>query len=121
MPHRIERINHLIRQEISDMLQRQVKDPRLGSFIAITDVVTSPDLKSARVFISHLGSTVERKETMGALRSATGYLRSELAKRLRIRRVPEITFLWDDSIEHGAHMEELFDRVIAPKQDTEKD
>ena len=55
MTHRIERINHVIRDEISEMLQRHVKDPRLGGFIAVTDVATSSDLKTARVFVSHIG------------------------------------------------------------------
>ena len=117
MPHRIERINHLIRQEISELLRRQVKDPRLGSFIAVTDVVTSPDLKTARIYISHFGSEAEKKETMNAITAATGFFRKELAKSLRLRRVPEISFHWDDSIERGAHIEELIDRVVSENKE----
>jgi ribosome-binding factor A len=120
MPHRIERINHLIREEVSEMLQRHVKDPRLGGFIAITDVVTSPDLKTARIFISHLGSETEKRETMKTISAASGFFRKELAKRLRIRHVPEISFQWDDSIERGARMEEVIERVISEK-DVERD
>ena len=70
MAHRIERINNLIRQEISELLKRQVKDPRLGTFIAVTAVTTSPDLKYARVFVSGLSSQEEKKETMSALTAA---------------------------------------------------
>jgi ribosome-binding factor A len=115
MSHRIERINHLIRQEISELLQRQVKDPRLGNFIAVTDVVTSADLKTARIYVSHFGSEAEKKDTLTAITAATGYFRKELAKRINLRRVPEISFHWDDSIEHGAHMEEVIDQVTTEK------
>jgi ribosome-binding factor A len=115
MSYRIERINHLIRQEISELLQRQIKDPRLGNFIAVTDVVTSADLKTTRIYVSHFGTEVEKKETLNAITAATGYFRKELAKRLRLRRVPEISFHWDNSIEHGAYMEELIDRLTSEK------
>jgi len=113
MAHRIERVNNLIRQEISELLQRQVKDPRLGSFVAITEVSTSPDLKYAKVFVSHIGSEEEKRETLRVLTSASGFLRNELAKRLRMRRIPELNFEWDDSIERGAHLLDLIDKVSA--------
>lgn len=111
MAHRIGRVNSLIRQEISELLTRQVKDPRLGNFIAVTEVSTSPDLKSAKVFISHLGSEEEKKQTLNALSSASGYFRRELAKRLKLRCVPELSFQWDDSIAHGDHILQLIDEV----------
>jgi len=111
MAHRIERVNHLIRQEISELLQRQVKDPRLASLIAITDVVTSPDLKYAKVFVSRLGSEAEKQETMNVLVTAAGFFRSELAKRLRLRHIPELSFQRDDSIERGDHLLKLIDEV----------
>ncbi len=116
MTHRIERLNHLIRQEISELLQRQVKDPRLGNFIAVTDVVTSTDLRTAKIYISHLGSEADKQATMSALNAASGFFRKELAKNLRLRRVPELSFHWDDSIERGAHIEELIDRVASEKE-----
>ncbi len=111
MPYRIQRINHLIRQEISDMLQREVKDPRLGNFVAITDVNTTADLKHAKVFISFIGTEEEKQKTIGALTNASGYFRSELAKRIRMRRIPELSFHWDSSIERGAHIIQLMDKV----------
>ena len=120
MSHRIERINALIRRETSELLRRVVKDPRLGGFIAITDVVTSPDLKTARIFISFLGSSIDKKEAMAALTAATGFFRKELAKILRLRHMPELSFHWDDSIERGAHIEELLDQVV-PEKDIERD
>ena len=113
MTRRVQRLNNLIRQEISELLQRQVKDPRLGSFIAVTEVSISPDLRYARIFVSHIGSEEEKQETLSTLASAAGFFRRELAKRLRLRRIPELTFQWDDTIERGAHLLELIDHIAA--------
>ena len=111
MAHRIERVNNLIRQEISELLQRQVKDPRLGNFVTVTEVSTSADLRYAKVFVSFIGSEVEKKETLSILAGASGFFRKELTKRLRLRYTPELSFRWDDSIERGAHLQELIDEV----------
>ncbi len=119
MARRIERLNNLIRQEISQLLQRQVKDPRLGSFVAITEVSISPDLKYARIFVSHIGSEEEKQETMKGLAAASGFFRRQLAKRLKLRFIPELSFHWDDSIEQGARLLELIDQATtdsAPDQ-----
>lgn len=113
MAHRIERVNSLIRQEICELLQRQVKDPRLGNFIAVTEVSTSPDLKYAKVFISRIGSEEEKQETLSVLASASGFFRKELAKRLKLRYVPELSFHWDDSIERGDYLLRLIDGITA--------
>ena len=113
--HRIGRVNHLIRQEISQLLQRQIKDPRLGYLVSITEVDTTPDLKYARVFVSSLCSEEEKKEILAALTSASGFFRNELARRLRLRHIPELNFQWDSSIERGAHILELIDQVSKPK------
>ncbi len=111
MAHRIERVNHLIRQEVSQLLQRQVKDPRLGSFVTVTEVSTSPDLKYARIYVSRIGSSDEKQETLDGLAAAAGFLRNELARRLELRRVPELRFQWDNSIERGARLLTLIDEV----------
>ena len=111
MTHRIERVNNLIRQEVSELLQRQVKDPRLGSFVAVTEVSTSPDLRYARIFVSQVGSGQKKQEILSGLTAASGFFRNELARRLRLRRIPELSFQWDDSIERGAHLQELIDKV----------
>lgn len=115
MAHRIERVNSLIRQEISDLLQRQVKDPRLGDFIAVTEVVTSGDLKYAKVFVSFLGSPEEKEERLNALIAAAGFFRRELSHRLKLRYTPELHFQWDDSIERGDYLSRLIDNVTAEK------
>ena len=111
MAHRIERVNNLIRQEISELLQRQVKDPRLGSFVAVTEVSTSPDLRHAKIFVSRIGSEAEKQETLSVLTAASGFFRNELAKRLRMRRIPELSFHWDDSIERGVRLLQLIDKI----------
>ncbi len=115
MAHRIERINSLIRQEISELLQRQVKDPRLGNFIAVTEVSTSSDLKYAKVFVSRIGSEEEKQETLSVLASASGFFRKELGRRMKLRCVPELSFQWDDSIERGDHLLQLIDRLSQGK------
>ena len=116
MAYRIERVNSLIRQEISQLLQRQVKDPRLGNFIAVTEVSTSADLKHAKVFVSSMGSEEEKQEALNALASASGFFRRELGKSLKLRRIPELSFIWDNSIERGDHLLQLIDRVSPDKE-----
>ena len=115
MAHRIERVNSLIRSEISQLLQRQVKDPRLGNFITVTEVSTSSDLKYAKVFISRIGSEEEKQESLSALASAAGFFRRELAKSLKLRRTPELSFHWDVTLERGDHLLQLIDRVSSDK------
>jgi len=115
MAHRIERVNSLIRQEISQLLQRQVKDPRLGTFITVTEVSTSADLKHAKVFVSCIGSKEGKQETLSVLAAASGFFRSELAGRLKLRYIPELSFHWDDSIERGDHLLRLIDGVSSEK------
>jgi ribosome-binding factor A len=112
MAHRIERINNLIRRELSDLLCRQVKDPRLGSFITVTEVDTSSDLRYAKIFVTSIGEEPKQKILSG-LAAAAGFFRSELAKRLELRRVPALSFEWDDSIERGARLLKLIDEVAA--------
>ena len=111
MAHRIQRVNNLIRHEISDLLQRQVKDPRLGAFVAVTEVSTSPDLRYAKIFVSRIGSEEEKQETLSVLATASRFFRRELAKRLDLPRIPELSFHWDDSIERGDRLLQLIDKV----------
>jgi ribosome-binding factor A len=111
MAYRIERLNQLIRQEISELLHRQINDPRLGGFIAVTEVSTSLDLKYAKIFACRIGGVEEKQEILSALAGASGFLRKELAKRIKVRRIPELRFEWDDSIERGAHLLNLIDKA----------
>jgi ribosome-binding factor A len=100
MSQRTERLDSQIRQELMDLLQREMKDPRLG-FATITRVETARDLGHARVWVSVLGTDLERARTMGALRVATPWLRRKLGERLSLRHVPELSMREDDSIASG--------------------
>ena len=115
MAHRIERVNNLIRREISELIQYELRDPRLQSFVTVTEVSTSADLKYAKIFVSSMSGKQDEKNILEVLNSATGFLRTELAGKIRIRRIPELSFHWDDSIERGAHIDELIDRVSSEK------
>ena len=109
MARRIERINHLLQQEISELLRRQVKDPRLSRFITVTAVSTSPDLSQAKVYVSILGDEGEKQEVMETLSRASGFLNRELRGRLTIRYVPDLFFCLDETIEQGAHVLQLIE------------
>ncbi|MFC1999397.1 30S ribosome-binding factor RbfA [Chloroflexota bacterium] len=111
MSRRVERVNNLIRQEICELLWREVKDPRLGGFVTVTRVSTSADFRHAKVYISTMGVEEEAKEVLGALTGASGFLRREISKRLELRRIPELSFHYDDSIGQGSQVLELISRV----------
>lgn len=108
--NRIGRINDEIRRELSELL-RSVKDPRVsGSMLTITHVDTTTDLRYARVYVTALDRTGE-KDLMKGLKSASGFLRRELGQRLDLRYTPELQFLADDSIAHGAHILDMLHHV----------
>ncbi len=111
MSHRIERVNTLMQREISKLILNELRDPRLDEFVSVTEVSVSPDLKHAKVYISSMGGQQKEQQILGALSSAAGFLRSELAKKVSLRRMPELHFLWDNSIEHGDHVLRLIDEV----------
>ncbi len=116
MQRRKLRVNGLLRAEISELLQRQVKDPRLGVFVTVTEVVSSADLRHAKVFVSILGSEQEKKEALRALTAASGFLRKQLSERLVLRRIPELNFVEDVSIKQGAHILELIKQVATEEE-----
>ena len=113
MAHRLERLNSLLRQEISELLHRQVKDPRLGSFISVTSVEISPDLSFAKVNISRFGTEEEKQSTIDALNAAAGFFRHELGDRMKTRKIPELSFRIDNTIEKADHVLRLMDRLQA--------
>lgn len=116
MSRRIERLNDLIREEISELLRRQIKDPRLGCFLTVTRVDTSPDLRFAKVFISIMGSDEEKNKAMDGLASASGFLYRELRGRLSLHRTPQLFFYKDDSIEQGAQVLHLMQEVTSSEE-----
>ncbi len=112
MTRRSERVNELLREEISVIVQRELKDPRLGGLISITSVESSPDFRHARVFVSVLGSEDERASSLTALNAGARFIRHALRDRLEsLRIVPELHFKSDTSIAEGARMSALLDQV----------
>ncbi len=114
MSRRTERLNAQLRSEISELLARDVKDPRLGGLVSITKVEVSPDLRQARVFVSVMADEDEEGEALRALDSAAPFLRRELMRRLAVRHVPALTFRRDDSIKRGAELTELIHGLTPP-------
>lgn len=100
MSRRTRQVGEFLREELVDIIRREVKDPRVG-FLSLTDVEVSPDLRSARVFVSVLGTEEERAATLAALRSASGFIRHHLKPRLRMRQIPDLEFRDDRSMEHA--------------------
>jgi ribosome-binding factor A len=117
MSYRIERVNTLIRREISELIQQHLRDPRIDEFIVVTEVDTTPDLKSAKIYISCMSGQREEHKILGVLNSASGFLRTELAKKVRLRYTPVLNFVWDNSIEHGDHILRLLDQVNAEHEE----
>lgn len=115
--HRIEKVNQLIRQELSELLLRETKDPRLSGYISINSVITTPDLRYARVQVSCVCDEEKKKEILAALAHSAGFFRSELAKHLTMRRVPELSFFWDASIERGANLLSYMDKVLGEQEE----
>ena len=111
MTRRIERLNSVIQQEISELLRDQVNDPRLNSLISITKVSTSEDLRHTKIFISSFGDNVDKKEILEGFNAASGFLRCQLASRLQLRYMPDLSFQFDDSIERAAKVLRLIDEV----------
>jgi len=97
---RTRQVGEFLREELTDIIRREVKDPRIG-FMSITEVDVAPDLRSAHVYISVLGTEDERTATLAALRSAAGFIRYHLKPRLRTRQIPDLDFRDDRSMEHA--------------------
>ena len=110
MQYRSNRLAHQLRDEISYILSRELKDPRVG-FATITEIRVSPDLRYARVYVSVLGLPEQQKGTTDALNRASGFIRKQLGSRLRLRHIPELQFAFDETIEYGVKMDALIDEI----------
>jgi len=110
MTQRTDRIDELLRQEIGEIFRRDVDDPRIG-FATITDVETAPDLRHARMSVSVIGQPEERKATLAAMGRAMPFVRHELGKRLRLKRIPEFHLELDDSVERGTRVLQLLNEL----------
>lgn len=115
MTRRSERTSKLIQREISELLERQVNDPRLSNLISVTQVSLSPDLKYAKVFVSVLGNEKNKRDMLAGFNTASGFLRRELASHLKLKYTPQLSFHYDDSIERGVRLLELMEQVSNTK------
>lgn len=104
----MRRVNEVIREVVGTALAAGLKDPRIG-FVTVTAIETSPDLHTARVFVSVLGDELERAETLAGLNSAHGFLQAKIGEELRMKRTPTLTFHYDNTIEKGMRISSLLD------------
>jgi ribosome-binding factor A len=111
MSNRAQRVAGVMKRELAQLLARRLRDPRLTGLVSVTDVEVSNDLSVAKVYVSILETGETREQTLRALESASGFVRSELAHALGLREVPEIRFKFDDSIERGSRVEELLRKI----------
>ncbi len=114
-PRRLEQLGDQIRDELSDLMRRELRDPGLNGVVSITDVELTSDLKYARVYVSALGGEEERNAAVAALTRAAGFLRRELGKRLHIRQIPELQFRPDASLERGERILGLIRQIEAER------
>lgn len=103
---RAHRVAEQMKKELGEIISRKIKDPRVG-FVTVTDVQVTGDLQQAKVFISVLGNEEEKENTLKGLAKATGFIRSEIGQRIRLRKTPEISFEFDESIQYGDKIEKL--------------
>lgn len=111
---RIEKLQELIKQEMSKMLLKELKDPRIG-FVTVTDVEMTGDLREAKIYVSVMGGEEQVKNSLEGLNSALGFIRREIGQRVRLRFTPEISFALDTSLDYGDHIQKLLLQVEGDK------
>lgn len=116
MSLRANRVGEQMKKELGEIISRKLKDPRIG-FVTVTDVEVTGDLQQATIFISVLGDEKEREETLLGLSKATGFIRSEIGQRIRLRKTPEISFQYDGSIDYGNRIESLLNKIQAEEKE----
>ena len=123
------RINEEVKKELSNIIRNELKDPRIHMMTSVVSVEVAPDLKTCKAYISVLGTDEEAKNTIAGLKSASGYIKTKLARTVNLRNTPEILFRLDQSIEHGIHIAHLLDEIYAgqtpegeeePEEETEE-
>lgn len=107
------RVNSEVQRELSEIISRELKDPRIHPMTTVVAVEVTPDLKLCKAYISVLGDEEAGKDTIKGLKNAVGFIRTQLARRINLRNTPEITFILDQSIEYGVNMTLLIDEVTA--------
>jgi len=106
------RINGEVQKVLAETIRGEIKDPRISPLTSVVSVEVAPDLKSCKAWISVLGGTEARESTMQGLKSAEGFIKSQLAKKINLRNTPDITFVMDQSIEYGVNMSKRIDEVV---------
>lgn len=107
---RANRVGEQIKKELTDIIRRELKDPRVG-FVTVTAVDVTGDLQQATAFITVYGEDEDRKKTLDALEKAKGFIRSEIGKRIQLRKTPELAFTFDESIERGNRIDQLLRKL----------
>jgi ribosome-binding factor A len=115
---RLARLNEQLKRELSEMIRTQVRDPRVG-VVTVTGVEVASDLGSARVFVRVIGDRAELLETLAGLEAAAPFLRGLLGQVLHVRRIPELRFREDRSMEHARRIEQVLSEVVVPAEETE--
>lgn len=106
-----------VKRELANIIRTELKDPRVQGLLSITSVAVTGDLRYAEVFISYYGQKEEQKEVLNVLKNAAGFMRVELGKRVRLRFIPELLFKFDDSMEHGAKISEILNKINAEEDE----
>ncbi|NRD78882.1 30S ribosome-binding factor RbfA [Bacillus sp. BRMEA1] len=119
MSLRANRVGEQMKKELSDIIGRKLKDPRIG-FVTVTDVQVTGDLQQAKVFISVLGDDEQKENTLKGLAKAKGFIRTEIGHRIRLRKTPEIIFEFDESIDYGNRIETLLTQLHSEESAPEK-
>jgi ribosome-binding factor A len=111
------RINEEVKKSVSNIIQNEIKDPRINTLISVTKVDVTNDLKYAKVFVSILGKEEEKKLTMEVLKKSAGFIRRELAHEVKLRVTPEVSIHLDNSIEEGMHIDALIEKIKENNKD----
>lgn len=106
---RVDKIDSILLRELSVIISQEVNDPKLG-FPTVTEVDVSPDLKNAKVYVSFLGKNYKKRDGIQALRQAKGFIKTQLAKRVRMRKIPDLTFVVDDTLDKAEKIEEILNK-----------
>ena len=115
---RVEKVQELMKQEISEIILRELKDPRIG-FVTVTSVVCTGDLREAKIYVSLMGGEQQVKDCWQGLNRSLGFIRREIGRRIRLRFTPELTFALDKSLDYSAHIQELLLKI--QKEDAARD
>lgn len=117
MVDRIYRISEEVKREVSNIIRSEIKDPRLPSMVSVVSANVTKDLRYAKIYVSVLGTDEEKKSAMQALKSAAGFIRREIGRRVQLRYTPELHFELDTSIEQGVYITKLIDETVKDDDD----